>query len=907
MQTLGVAIIARNSEKTIKNCIESFKEYAQQIVVVLAGESTDKTEEIVNSIEGVKLVKMPPIIEPDWVKEILGDWDGTSDFAMSRNFSLSYLNTDWNFWVDSDDEVYRAEILSRLINEAKEEVGAIWLPYHYAIDEFGNVNTVYERERLLRAKYGWVWKGRLHETVSPIQKCVFVRNDDVIIKHNHTAGGSRNDRNFKLLNIMLKEDPNDKRVWLYMGHQNFAAGNWMDAAEWYLKFGTNNEVVALERYQALCYASKALREMNDSQSIDTALSALSLFPEYRDAYLELAHSYLTNKDYEKAIHWAKLSDTKEIIKEPPRIIFVNPMDYTFNKYALLSECYLRLGDVPTALDYVLKAYEIRPCPDIKHNWEYLKNMEVRGRVVEAIKVLAVVLHNNKELTKLKSLLDCTPYWFRDTDDYKQLEGGMQKYLEQIKDDTQVAEGENKSAMVNLANCLEPDKTLEDMDKKYDKVMITCPYPSENSKQVNVYSQRDMENLIMSGSGRHIINLQKENDRIICEYDKNQPNNLAVRIFLGQGLEYWSPKTIREVGCGGSETVAAYIGKELAARNCQPIIYAMDNQIWDGVIYRKHQDYNPNSIGCHLFISSRVPDVFNNDIDARQKWLWFHDISCWDRLTPELAERIDVFVALSHWHVGHIKRSYPWLKDAEVIDLDNNKVTYDDLWTSQVYRDGKVNKLPRIAIIGNGIDTSRYKNISVEKKSHRFIWCSSPDRGLRELLEMWSLIKKRLPDAELKIFYGWEYFDTSLWIPAQREFKQKIRKLIQQDGVEWCGRIGQVELANEQMKADALIYPPHDFRETYGIAFLEAQAANVICFYRQNGALGETIGDRGIPLSLDMKPEEIINTVVSVLENRELCDNLRKAGREYAMNRDWAEQTDKVLTLYERMEMEKNGS
>ena len=165
--------------------------------------------------------------------------------------------------------------------------------------------------------------------------------------------------------------------------------------------------------------------------------------------------------------------------------------------------------------------------------------------------------------------------------------------------------------------------------------------------------------------------------------------------------------------------------------------------------------------------------------------------------------------------------------------------------------------------------------------------------------MWPLIKAKLPDAQLKIFYGWEYFDSTLFMAEQRKFKQNILLLLKQDGVEWCGRVGQEQLARELLQSDIMLYPPHPFRETYGIAFLEAQAAGVLIFYRKNGALGETIGNRGIPLDLNLSPEQIVNTIVETLDNKEKCDDLRKRAKEYALSRTWEKQAGKVLEVYER--------
>lgn len=886
-QTVGVAIIVKDEKDTIGACIQSFIEHVDQCVVVGQPETSEETQKIIKTFPKVEYHSIP------WVQ----------DFAAKRNYSFSKMHTDWIMWVDADDTIIHPEKMRTLAETSPEGDCAIWFPYDYSQDEFGNTATIYERERLLRSKNGWVWRGRLHETVSPIKEGRFVRADDVVVQHHHRLNpADRNDRNFGLLNIMYQEDPTDLRVWLYFGHQHFAATHFKEAAKWYMKFGTADAAIPLERYQALNYASKALRNVKDNQAIECAMMAMALMPQYKDAYLELAQSYLTAGDTDKCIHWATISDTKDIITEPPHVIFINPLDYTFNKNVMMAECYMKRGDYDKALRFLSVAKAQRPIKDIENNIYYISTLQRRQKITNAVKMLAVELLDNKELVKLRLFPESVPYWLRDTPDYAEICAGVDKYTQNIQSDAKIEEGTNRSVKVDVKKIIDVPKLLETLDKKYSRILFECPFPTDKSDQFQVLSVTDVENAIMSAPGRHVLNIRQEPGRVWGEYDKSIPKDLSIRMFLGQGLEHWNPETITELGCGGSETSAAWLMREFAKIGCQPILYAMDGQVYDGVIYRGFNTFNPQSPPCHLFVSSRIPELFDNNIAAVQKWLWFHDIHRWDRLTPERASEIDVIVTLSKWHANFTKATYPFLKDAEVIDMDDMPLTYEDCVAPEKWHEGaKCRKLPKIAIIGDAIDTEHFKEITEKRIPNRFIWCSSPDRGLEQVLNLWPMIKRHLPDAELKIFYGWDYFNHATVIPEYAAYKEKILGMLNQPGVEWCGRIGQKQLAKELMKADAMLYPPpHDFRETYGIAFVEAQAAGCLVFYRQNGALGETIGDRGIPLPINATPEEIVGTIIKNLGNTEHNVIIRDRARKWGLQRTWEAQAGKWRELYRRL-------
>ena len=360
------------------------------------------------------------------------------------------------------------------------------------------------------------------------------------------------------------------------------------------------------------------------------------------------------------------------------------------------------------------------------------------------------------------------------------------------------------------------------------------------------------------------------------------------------MEEWSPLTINKIGCGGSEIAAAWLSKELVNLGNKVILYGTVNGVFNGVIYRKNLSIAP----CDIFISSRIPDILAQPYPTRIKALWGHDVDCYDRLTPDIASQLDYIILLSHWHKDHWKRVYPWLKDCDVIDSAGWRQTYTDFMSRDIFHpQGKCSKLPKLIILPDAILPERFTGIITERYPHRFIWASSPDRGLEELLLLWPKITELWKDAELKIFYGWEYFNSTLIYKEQRELKSRLLELIKQPGVEWCGRVNQQALAQEFMHSDIWLYPPHLFRETCCITALEAMASGVLCFYRPNGALGETVGNIGIVIPMDSKPDAIIQLLSTTLTNTELCATLRREGRDWAMQQTWQHRASKLLEVF----------
>jgi len=92
---ISVVIIASNSQKYIKECLDSVKEFE---VILYLNNSTDDTKKIASKYKNVKIID--------------GYFDG---YGKTKNRAISYASNDWIFVLDSD-EVMSEELKEEIMN-----------------------------------------------------------------------------------------------------------------------------------------------------------------------------------------------------------------------------------------------------------------------------------------------------------------------------------------------------------------------------------------------------------------------------------------------------------------------------------------------------------------------------------------------------------------------------------------------------------------------------------------------------------------------------------------------------------------------------------------------------------------------------------------------------------------------
>lgn len=332
--------------------------------------------------------------------------------------------------------------------------------------------------------------------------------------------------------------------------------------------------------------------------------------------------------------------------------------------------------------------------------------------------------------------------------------------------------------------------------------------------------------------------------------------LDISFYVGGGCERWNPETAKKSGIGGSETAVIEMARGLVSLGNRVRVYGDCSGVegsFDGVEYLDHPKFRNSS--SDFMITSRRPEAVDFGTSFKASACWVHDIHCGDYLTHERALRLDRFFCLSGWH-----RDFFLSK-------------YDFVHPSQVRR------------TRNGINPSRFSS-AVPRDPHRAVYSSSPDRGLEAALMAWPLVRSKVPDAELHVYYGFQTWESFADGPGRDQITRLKRMLRdgERHGVIFHGRVNQEELAREYLASGVWAYPTW-FHETSCISAMEAHAAGLRMVTSPIGALQETVGPRGSMVSGEWMSDGFLNSFANEVTRAMLDEDEAYRGVLQAHARD----------------------
>ena len=147
---------------------------------------------------------------------------------------------------------------------------------------------------------------------------------------------------------------------------------------------------------------------------------------------------------------------------------------------------------------------------------------------------------------------------------------------------------------------------------------------------------------------------------------------------------------------------------------------------------------------------------------------------------------------------------------------------------------------KTTVIYNAVET-QYEPITKDVDTIRFIYHTTPHRGLELLVPIFDGLCKHFPNIHLDVFssfgiYGWEQRDEP--------YKKLFEQIENHEKMTYHGWQPN-NVVQEALKKSHIFLYPNIWKETSCIALIEAIKAQVICIHPNYGALTETAANATI--------------------------------------------------------------
>ena len=351
--------------------------------------------------------------------------------------------------------------------------------------------------------------------------------------------------------------------------------------------------------------------------------------------------------------------------------------------------------------------------------------------------------------------------------------------------------------------------------------------------------------------------------------------LCVFVVYG-GFSKWTGKDILTKGLGGSETYIIEMSKYIQSFGHYQVIVFCDcekTDVFQNVEYKPFQQYYlfAKTYEIDTCFISRYSEFLPFTIKSHVQNinLLVHDLTMTGIIIPMDKKLKNVF-CLTEWHRKFFLDVCPELKEITRVLSHGIHIDYDDAHDAN-------KKIP-----------------------YKFIYSSMANRGLLQLLMMWTKIHFIEPRASLHIYtdLDGEFINNSC-----PDIIKQIRYLIEdlkRANVHYHGFVDKKTLHSSWKTADVWFYPCV-FKETFCLTALEAAASKTLAITTDLAGLNETVGRRGILLNGQPNTTEwfdyAIETVFRILKEEKNKKQLVESNFKWVSKLTWLNQAKRMVNEF----------
>jgi predicted Zn-dependent protease len=370
---LSLAMIVKNEEKFLGDCLRSVEGVVDEMVIVDTG-STDNTVAIARQF-GARILEIP---WPD-------------DFSLARNVGLDAVTTPWTLIMDADEEFVAddAEKLRQALLHPTADAYNIRIIS--LMDRAEDITESYVT-RVVRNHPALRFTGAIHEQLfhSISQAHMALTQLDVRLTHKGylqsiIQGKNKQERNRQLLEKHLASNPNDSYILWQLAQTYLPMGRAADAVK------VSRQAVKLMGPETplwvLCmmtYARALLADGQPKKALRVLEEGALAHPQYTDFWYGQGLIYMESQRYAQA---EKLFHKCLELGEAHGFLSTDTGIGGFKSLFRIAQCYIRQGRSKEAVAYLLLT--IKQQPHYRSGWRAIFEVLAGSAMTDVLATIAL--------------------------------------------------------------------------------------------------------------------------------------------------------------------------------------------------------------------------------------------------------------------------------------------------------------------------------------------------------------------------------------------------------------------------------------------------------------------------------------------------------------------------------------
>lgn len=357
---VSVYAICKNEEKFVNRWLGSMNE-ADEIFVTDTGSCDNTVSLLKEAGVNVQQVNINP-------------WR----FDTARNISLDFVDSDTDICVCTDlDEVFDKGWREKLEKVwIKGETARARYNYTWSFKSDGTPDITFILDKI-HSRRGYKWVHPVHEVLKYENGEERFTRADIHLNHYPDSAKSRG-QYLPLLEMSVKEEPNDDRNVHYLGREYMFYGKWdkcIETLKYHLSLPT--AVWLDERSASMRYIARSYRAKGDFKSASVWLyRAVAEAPHLREPYVEGAYLAYLEGNFEKVYF---LVNEALKIKSRPKSYINEGFCWDSTVYDLGAVAAYNLGLYEKALNFAEEACRLNPVDErLRRNLEIIKRFSEKN-------------------------------------------------------------------------------------------------------------------------------------------------------------------------------------------------------------------------------------------------------------------------------------------------------------------------------------------------------------------------------------------------------------------------------------------------------------------------------------------------------------------------------------------------